>query len=459
MSFPHAIFKAYDIRGVVEDTLTYAMARHIGRAIGSDIKSGGGTTVTIGHDGRLSSVPLSQHLTRGLRQSGINVVDIGLASTPMVYFASKIFNIPSCVAITGSHNPPHHNGFKIVSNGVVMSGQHIQLLKHRILNHDYYQGEGEYSQASILDRYLKEITNDITIKKKLKIVIDCGNGVAALAAPRLFKALQCTVIELFCDIDGRFPNHHPDPSQPQNLTDLMHAVHQHHADLGIAFDGDGDRLGVVNGNGEIIWPDRQMILFARDILANYANSEIIYDVKCTRQLPLEIAKAGGKATMSRTGHSFIKAKLKDTGALLGGEMSGHIFFNDRWYGFDDGIYAGARLIELLSNHNDDPEQIFATLPDSANTPELHLHFSKDGEQHRFIEQLQKRIKFADTVKVTTIDGLRADYSDGFGLIRASNTLPIVVLRFEGDNNKVLKRIQEEFRQLLLQIDHSLTLPF
>ena len=358
MSFPHEIFKAYDIRGIVDQTLTLDITHKIGQAVGSEVVASGGDSIVIGRDGRLSGPMLADALADGLRSSGVNVIDIGLAPSPVVYYSCYSKGIPSCIAITGSHNPPEYNGLKMVVDGTTLSAQAIQKLKQRIIENDFCEGQGSYQQQDIIDDYISRIVGDIKLQRKLKIVIDCGNGVAGATAPQVFRQIGCDVIELFSDVDGTFPNHHPDPSQLENLQDLIAAVRQHDADLGLAFDGDGDRLGVISKAGEVIWPDRQMILFARDILQNKPGSEIIYDVKCTRNLPAAIEQAGGKATMWRTGHSFIKSKLKESGAALAGEMSGHIFFKERWYGFDDGVYAGARLIELLSRQQESPQAIF-----------------------------------------------------------------------------------------------------
>ncbi len=457
MSFPHAIFKAYDIRGIVDDTLTRDITVKIGQAIGSEIRAAGDNRVVIGRDGRLSGPDLAEHLSKGLRLAGVNVTDIGLAPSPVVYYSSYAKDIPSCVAITGSHNPPDYNGFKMVVDGTTLSAEKIQNLKRRILENDLSEGSGSYQTDDVIENYIDRILGDVKLERPMKLVIDCGNGVAGATAPQVFKGLGCELIELFSEVDGTFPNHHPDPSQEENLQDLIRAIKDHQADLGLAFDGDGDRLGVVTKEGQIIWPDRQMILFARDILSRDPDAEFIYDVKCSRQLPTAIEEAGGKATMWRTGHSFIKAKLKESGAALGGEMSGHFFFKERWFGFDDGVYAGARLLELLSKQSQTPQAIFDALPDSINTPELRIEFD-EGEHYKFMDKLQAKSRFEDA-KVSTIDGVRADYKDGFGLIRPSNTTPILVLRFEADSEHALSRIQADFRSQILGIDASLDLPF
>jgi phosphomannomutase/phosphoglucomutase len=455
--FPHEIFKAYDIRGVVDVALSEEITFEIGRAVGSEVIDKGGKSIVIGRDGRLSGPRLSLALANGLRASGVNVVDIGLAPSPVVYYSSYALDIPSCIAITGSHNPPDYNGLKMVVDGVTLSAERIQSLKKRILEKNYHTGAGEYKTHHVIDDYISKIINDVKPTRSLKIVIDCGNGVAGATAPQVFKQLGCEVTELFSEVDGTFPNHHPDPSQLENLTDLINEVEQQNADLGLAFDGDGDRLGVVTSKGEVIWPDRQMILFARDVLERNPGAEIIYDVKCTRNLPTEIEKAGGIATMWRTGHSFVKAKLKETGAPLAGEMSGHIFFKERWFGFDDGVYAGARLIELLTKKSESPQAIFDALPNSINTPELRMEFA-EGEHYTFMNKLQESAKF-DNAIVSTIDGLRVDYADGFGLVRPSNTTPILVLRFEGDNDEALLRIQADFAGVISAVDPAIALPF
>ncbi|MFT4636215.1 MAG: phosphomannomutase/phosphoglucomutase, partial [Chitinophagales bacterium] len=358
---------------------------------------------------------------------------------------------------TGSHNPPDYNGFKMVVDGVTLSAERIQDIKQRIVNENYSQGQGSYTQEKIIDDYIARIVGDIKLEREMKIVIDSGNGVAGATAPQLFRAIGCDVIDLFSDVDGTFPNHHPDPSQIENLQDLIAAVKEHDAELGLAFDGDGDRLGVVTKKGEVVWADRQMILFAQDVLSRDPGAEIIYDVKCSRNLPAEIEAAGGKATMWRTGHSFIKAKLQQTGAALAGEMSGHIFFKERWFGFDDGVYAGARLLELLSRKQQTPQQIFDALPDSVNTPELRIDF-EEGEHYVFMDKLKQVADFGDAT-VSKIDGLRVDYEDGFGLIRPSNTTPILVLRFEADSEPAIARIQADFKAAIHQVDAKIETPF
>ncbi len=457
MNLAEEIFKAYDIRGIVDESLTVQAVQLIGQALGSSAIEAGVRTMVIGYDGRISGPKFADALATGIMAAGVDVIDIGQVPTPVLYYATYELGTGSGVEITGSHNPPEYNGLKMMIDGVTLSGDAIQALKHRIQGGDLAKGQGSLSRVEMLDRYSNRITSDLKLERPMKIVIDCGNGVAGAIAPKVYKDLGCEVTELFCEVDGTFPNHHPDPSQAENLADLIQTVQETDSEFGLAFDGDGDRLGIVTRKGDIIWPDRQMILFARDVLSRNAGAEIIYDVKCTRTLPAAIEAAGGKATMWKTGHSFIKSKLKETGAALAGEMSGHIFFKERWYGFDDGIYAGARLCELLSKMNDSPTDIFNALPDTLNTPELRLDF-EEGEHHRFIEKLQKNADFPDA-DVHTIDGLRVDFEDGFGLVRASNTTPMLIMRFEANNNAALASIQDQFRTILLKSDPRLELPF
>ncbi len=458
MSVPAEIFKAYDIRGVVDDTLTTEITYQIGQAVGSEVIAAGQDSIVIGRDGRLSGPVLAKALSDGIRSTGVTVTDIGVAPSPVVYFSSYKLDITSCVAITGSHNPPDYNGFKIVIDGVTLSADRIQALRHRIEANDHATGNGNYQQIEVIDDYIERIISDIKPARKMKIVIDCGNGVAGATAPELFRRLGCDVTDLFSEVDGNFPNHHPDPAKLENLQDLIATVKQTNADIGLAFDGDGDRLGVVTAKGEVIWPDRQIILFARDILDRNPGAEIIYDVKCTRTLPKAIEEAGGKATMWRTGHSFIKAKLKETGAALAGEMSGHIFFKERWYGFDDGVYAGARLIELLAASDQSPQELFDALPDTVNTPELQIKMDRFGAHYELMDKLSANADFS-TEHVSTIDGLRVDFSDGFGLIRPSNTTPVLVLRFEADNPDALANIQGQFRHLIQTTQNDIEIPF
>ncbi|WP_372524217.1 phosphomannomutase/phosphoglucomutase [Sulfuricaulis sp.] len=456
-SLPPEIFKAYDIRGIVGKTLTPDIVERVGQALGSEALASKQKRFVIGRDGRLSGPELSAALARGIARSGCDVVDIGMAPTPVVYFAIQHLGAGSGVAVTGSHNPPDYNGLKMVIGGVTLSGELIQKLRARILNNDLASGQGSISSTDVRTAYLDRITSDVKLARPMRVAVDCGNGVAGELAPQLLKRLGCRVTELFCKIDGTFPNHHPDPSKPENLEDLIAEIKKGGYDVGLAFDGDGDRLGVIAPDGHVIWADRQMILYARDVLSRHPGGEIIYDVKCSRTLDAEIRKAGGKATMWKTGHSFIKAKLKETGALLAGEMSGHIFFKERWYGFDDGLYTAARLLELLARDPRPTQEIFASLPNTLNTPELNLKFA-EGEHFALIQELVKRAHFPDA-KLTTIDGLRADFPDGFGLVRASNTTPVLVFRFEGDNQEALERIQKRFRELMLSVRPGMALPF
>ncbi len=454
---PREIFKAYDIRGIVNHTLTSHTVEAIGHAIGSAARARNLTAIAIGRDGRLSGPELIHALARGIQKSGVNVVDVGMVATPMLYFAALELCDYSGVMLTGSHNPPEYNGLKIVLDGETLAADAIQALRLRLENDDLVYGAGNYSQYSIADTYLQRISGDIKLARPIKIAVDCGNGVAGAYAPALYRSLGCEVIELFCEVDGTFPNHHPDPSVPDNLSDIIHTLKTTDAEIGLAFDGDGDRLGVVTKEGNIIYPDRQLMLFAADVLSRNAGSQVIFDVKCTRNLAPWIEQHGGKPIMWKTGHSFIKGKLKETGALLAGEMSGHIFFKERWYGFDDGLYAGARLLELLS-HQTDISSALNSLPDALNTPELQIKLA-EGENYALIEKLQASAKFNQPERIITIDGLRVEYSDGFGLARSSNTTPVVVLRFEANNEAALKRIQQDFRQNILRAKPDAVLPF
>ncbi len=451
------IFKAYDIRGIVDKTLTAEAVTLIGQALGSIALEKGQSSIIIGRDGRLSGPKLSGALAQGILASGCDVIEIGEVPTGLVYYATFKLQTQSGIALTGSHNPPDYNGLKIVIAGETLYGEQIQNIKLRIENNDLKSGQGQLKQQDIIATYLDEVSSQIQLARPLNIVIDCGNGIAGKVVPELFRQLGCNVTELFCDVDGNFPNHHPDPSQPKNLVDLISKVKETNADLGLGFDGDGDRVGTIAPNGDIIWPDRQMILFSRDILSSNPGATIIFDVKCSQLLPREIEKAGGNPLMWKTGHSLIKKKMKDSGALLGGEMSGHIFFKQRWYGFDDGLYVGARLCELLSQQ-EDIQDTFDSLPDSINTPEIQIHKQQEGQQHALIKELVEAAHFPNA-QVSNIDGLRVDYDDGFGLARASNTTPTIVIRFEGNNDQAIARIQAEFRTLLHQIDPDLSLPF
>ena len=455
--FPHEIFKAYDIRGIIGRSLTPEIVERIGRALGSEARQQGMDAVVVGRDGRLSSPQLAASLATGLQATGCRVIDIGRVPTPVLYFAVQELGTGTGVQVTGSHNPPEYNGLKMMINGVTLSGDAIQHIRRRVLEQDFVSGSGRLERRAMLDLYCQRVRENIVLKRPLKVVLDCGNGVAGVIAEQVFRAIGCQVVTLFGEVDGRFPNHHPDPSQLENLQDLLAAVKQGEADVGVAFDGDGDRLGVVSSDGSVIWPDRLMLLFAQDVLAANPGAEIIFDVKCSRLLPRSIEAAGGRATMWKTGHSFIKSKLRQTGAVLAGEMSGHIFFNDRWGGFDDGIYSGARLCELLAADERQPDAVFAALPDSVNTPELRLEMA-EGEHYRLVDALLAAAAFEDA-RVSRIDGLRVDFDDGFGLIRASNTTPTVIMRFEADNRQALTAIQQRFRALLNHVRSDLVLPF
>lgn len=459
LSVDRSIFRAYDIRGVLGKTLNAEVARLIGRAIGSEMAARGLSAIAVGRDGRLSGPELSAALIEGLRAAGIDVTDIGAAPTPLLYFATYHLNIGSGVSVTGSHNPPDYNGFKIVLGGETLSEGAIQKLYARIAERDFTSGSGKLINRDLSRDYIDRIAGDVQMQRKLKVVIDCGNGIAGAIAPELFASIGAEVVPLFCEVDGKFPNHHPDPSDLQNLRDLIMSVKQLKADIGLAFDGDADRLGVVTANGEVIFPDRVLMLFAQDVLSRNPGATIIYDVKCTGKLQEMILHAAGSPIMWRTGHSLIKAKMRETDALLAGEMSGHFFFKERWYGFDDGLYAGARLLEILASDMEvrSPQAVFDELPKGVSTPELKIEMA-EGEHYAFIERFQKVARF-EGARLITIDGVRADWPDGWGLVRASNTTPSLVLRFDADSSTALARIQAEFRAQLLAVNANLKLPF
>jgi phosphomannomutase / phosphoglucomutase len=457
MLLPSDIFKAYDIRGVVGKTLTPPIVRAIGQALGSLAQERGRDTIIIARDGRNSGPELSHAVGDGVRASGANVIDIGMVTTPMSYFAAHELGTQCSVAVTGSHNPPDYNGLKMVIAGETLAGDAIQAVKARIETGTVRSGAGAYRTADIARAYIDRIASDVALARSLKIAIDCGNGVAGAFAPALFRRLGCTVTELFCEVDGNFPNHHPDPSQPKNLQDLVRCLATTDNELGLAFDGDGDRLGVVTKTGHIIYPDRQLMLFAADMLARNPGALVIYDVKSTRNLKPWIVRHGGTPLLWKTGHSLIKLKMKESGALLAGEMSGHTFFKERWYGFDDGLYAAARLLEILSSHTD-PSAALEALPDSVSTPELNVACGGQSP-HALIAKLAESATFPGATEVIRIDGLRVEYAEGFGLARASNTTPVIVLRFEADTEPALKRIQSEFRRVLAASAPGLALPF
>jgi phosphomannomutase/phosphoglucomutase len=457
MQLPKEIFKAYDIRGIVGKTLTPEIVETIGQAIGSEATVRRQTQICIGYDGRLSGPALAAALARGIRKAGVHVIDLGMVATPMVYFAACHLGTNCGVMVTGSHNPPDYNGLKMVLGGETLSGEAIQGLRNRIELGELFEGDGSYSQYDIEQDYISRIASDIKLARPLKIAVDCGNGVAGAFAGKLYRALGCEVQELYCEVDGHFPNHHPDPSVPENLHDLIAVLETGDAELGLAFDGDGDRLGVVTTDGQIIYPDRQLMLFAADVLSRSPGATIIYDVKSTRNLHPWIARHGGEPLLWKTGHSLVKAKMKETGAQLAGEMSGHVFFKERWYGFDDGLYTGARLLEILSTAAD-PSAILHALPDSISTPEQHIKMH-EGEPHALLARLAQEATFEGADRVIGIDGLRVEYPDGFGLMRASNTTPVIVLRFEADNEAALRRIQEQFRGIILAAAPHVELPF
>ena len=466
MNLPAAIFKAYDIRGIVDQTLTEDGVLAIGQALGRLMHQQGQSRCVVGRDGRLSGPRLVDALTKGLTQAGIDVIQIGMVPTPVVYFATHELQTGTGVAITGSHNPPNYNGLKMMVAGTTLSGDAIQALYQSIVSGesqahaDQVQAAGRLgvvSQADVRQAYLDRIVSDVKWARPMRVAIDAGNGVAGELAPQLMTRLGAQLTSLFCEVDGHFPNHHPDPADPHNLEDLIATVAAQDLELGLAFDGDGDRLGVVTRSGKIIWPDRQLMLYAADVLAKQPGAQIIFDVKCSRQLAQHIKANGGEPLMWRTGHSLIKAKLKETKAPLAGEMSGHVFFNDRWYGFDDGLYAAARLLEILSR-SDNPSAVLEALPDAISTPELQVK-TQEGENHEVVARLRDQADFPTAQSRITIDGIRVEYADGFGLARASNTTPVVVLRFEADTEQALARIQAEFKAGLLSVMPSAQLPF
>ena len=452
------IFKAYDIRGIVDKTLTEEAAELIGRALATTGARKGMRRFVIGRDGRLSGPRLSAALARGLNAGGADVIDIGVVATPMVYFATHHFSTGSGVMVTGSHNPPEYNGLKMMIAGETLAAESIQDLLRVVQKGEFSQGQGKLEKQDVREAYLQRIVSDVKMARPMTIAVDCGNGSPGAFAPELYRRMGCKVIELFCDVDGNFPNHHPDPSKPENLEDLIARLKGSDAEVGFAFDGDGDRLGVVTKHGGIVYPDRQLMLFAAEVLSRNPGAEVIFDVKCTRNLFPWIRQHGGRPLLWKTGHSLIKSKLRETGAPLAGEMSGHVFFKDRWYGFDDGLYAGARMLELLSRESD-PTKTLESLPDSISTPELNMKLEREGDNHKLIEKLQKQAKFEGATEVITIDGLRVEYPDGFGLMRASNTTPVLVLRFEGDSREALDRIQRDFKRVLLEAKPDASIPY
>ena len=451
------IFKAYDIRGIVGESLDLESVENIGRSVGSEAISQKQSTICIGYDGRLSSPDLCQALIKGLLSTGIKVVEIGLVTTPMLYFSTHLLETNTGIMITGSHNPPDYNGFKIMIAGETISSEKIQSLYQRIINNQFLTGIGSSTRADIQNQYLTAIYKDIKVKRPIKITIDCGNGAGGICAEELYKGLGAEVTALYCDVDGNFPNHHPDPSNPDNLIDLQNNLASTDSEIGLAFDGDADRLGVVTKSGEIIYPDRQLLLFAESVLKDHPGATVIFDVKSTKHLFKWIEDKGGIPLIWKTGHSLIKKKMKEVNAVLAGEMSGHTFFNDKWYGFDDGLYAGARLLEILSNF-DDPSAILEALPKSVSTPELNIKL-EEGEQHKIIQQLQEEALFSDALNIIKIDGLRVEYANGFGLMRASNTTPVIVLRFEAESSTDLNKIQKDFKIQLEKYINTVRIPF
>ncbi|WP_425330986.1 phosphomannomutase/phosphoglucomutase [Allopusillimonas ginsengisoli] len=458
-ALPSAVFKAYDIRGIVPEQLNPDFARRLGLALAEQARSLHLSGLVVGYDGRLSSPELSAALQDGILAGGIDTIDLGMVHTPLVYFAAYRRHTGSGVAITGSHNPPDYNGFKIMMDGKALYGDGIQALAGIMAAPEPIEGikPGTRQEIDLVDDYVQFIVETVKLSRPMKIAIDCGNGVGGKIAPKLYEALGCTVDQLYCDVDGTFPNHHPDPADPHNLVALIKHVQETDCELGLAFDGDADRIGVVTKSGQIIWPDRQLILFAQDVLRREPGSTIIFDVKCSRHVAREIKHAGGKPLMWQTGHSLIKAKLAETGAPLAGEMSGHIFFKERWFGFDDGLYAGARLLEILSGH-ENPSEVLEALPQDISTPEIKMEM-KEGESHALVARLQAEGQFPTATSLSTIDGVRAEYKHGFGLARASNTTPVIVLRFEGDSQEDLDRIRDEFRNAIQTLAPGLTPSF
>ena len=451
-----SIFKAYDIRGIVGQTIDETFAEHLGRAFGSEALAEGQKAVAVGRDGRVSGPGLAAALIRGLASTGLDVVDLGAVTTPMLYYVAATRGAHGCssgIQVTGSHNPKDYNGFKMVMSGRAIHGEEIQRLRRRIESETYTGGRGRSATMHIVPEYAHRITSDCKLARPMKIVVDSGNGIPGASAPGILRALGCEVVDLYSTVDGDFPNHHPDPSKPENLQVLKTVVHATGAELGLAFDGDGDRLGVVTRGGNIIWPDRQIMLFARDVLSRNPGAQVIYDVKCSQRLPVAIREAGGVPLLWKTGHSLIKAKLRETGAPFAGEMSGHLFFGERWYGFDDAMYTAARLLEILSRHAD-PSAVLDALPTSHSTPELNVPCA-EGEHHAVVAELLARVADGRLAfpggEVGTIDGLRVDFADGFGLIRASNTTPVLVLRFEGHTDEALHRIEAQMMDVLRSV--------
>ncbi len=453
-----SIFRAYDIRGIVGETLNPQVVMLLGKSIASEALAQGQNSLCVGYDGRLSSQEFCEALVEGVVSTGMNAIIVGQVPTPVLYFATQHHNTGTGVMITGSHNPANYNGLKVMIAGATLSGDAIQKLYTRIITQNFDEGRGERSEQKVDRAYLDTILNDIAVAAPLKVVIDAGNGVAGGLAPELIEELGCEVIPLYCEVDGNFPNHHPDPGNPENLKALIEAVQANHADIGLAFDGDGDRLGVVTNTGKIIWPDRLLMLFAKDVVSRNPGADIIYDVKCSRRLNALISSYGGRPVMWKTGHSLIKEKMKETGALLAGEMSGHIFFKERWYGFDDALYSAARLLEILGVEDKRSDEVFAEFPEDVSTPEINIPVTDDNK-FEIIEKLCARKERFVGGNVSIIDGLRVDFPNGWGLCRASNTTPVLVLRFEADNESALLEIQQKFKAQLKEIEPALNLDF
>ena len=456
MQIDQNIFRAYDIRGVVKTALTPETVKLIGQALGSLYPQS--QTVVVGRDGRLSSSVLTDRLSQGLQASGRDVVDIGEVPTPVLYYATHKLNTGAGIMVTGSHNPPEYNGLKMVMDGKTLYGDAIQAIYQCLIEGELENATGSFRQENLLDNYIERICDDVSLSRSLRIGVDCGNGVAGPTALKLFNKLGCEVTALYCEIDGNFPNHHPNPSELKNLEELIQCVQQNHLDLGLAFDGDGDRVGVIDNEGAVLWADRQMMLYSRDVLSRNPGAKVIFDVKSSRNLRTVIEQEGGEPIMWKTGHSFIKNKMAETGALLAGEMSGHIFFKERWYGFDDALYSAARLLEIITKQDSSSSELFAALPNPVSTPEINVHLNQDGAQHSFMQKFSKQVQLPEA-EITTIDGIRADYAHGWGLVRASNTTPALVIRFEADNADVIEEIKASFREQMLKVDASLELPF
>ncbi len=451
------IFRAYDIRGIVDQTLTIESVNLVGKAVASMVIDNGSNEIVVGRDGRLSSPKLFKALIAGIMSTGCHVIDLGIVTTPLLYFATSTLGVNSGIMITGSHNPPEYNGLKVVLEGRTLTSDGIQSIFQRIKKEAFAKGVGTIREAHVINSYLDRICQDVHIDRPLKVVIDCGNGVAGVVAGQLYRALGCEVEELFCNIDGHFPNHYPDPSVIENLKDISRAVVEKNADIGLAFDGDADRLGIVTNKGTVIFADRILMLLAQDLLLRNPGAKIVYDVKCTHLLKEVILESGGVPLMVKTGHSNIKAAIIENHAALGGELSGHIFFKERWYGFDDAIYSGARALEILSKQKKTLDTLFSEFPDSVNTPELKLPISEE-EKFKFMDEFRDKAKF-ENANIITIDGLRVEFKDGWGLIRPSNTTPSLILRFEANDETALKRIEEIFRKEILAINPKLELPF